>query len=77
MIDGKRFNITKNIKKNEYGNLTVKGAKDVLEELTLQGYGDFLLIIGYDANFAYTCFSGEININEKHKLVAIQEKLGE
>lgn len=75
MITGKRFTIPKNISKNK--RLTVKEAKEVLEELTLQGYGDFLLIIGYDANFAYTCFSGEININEKHKLVAIQEKLGE
>lgn len=74
MIDGKRLNIPENIQKNEYGNLTVQGAKEVLEDLVQQGYGDFSLMIGYDANFAYAAFTDEININEKHKVVAVQEK---
>lgn len=74
MIDGKRFNIPKHIHINKNKKLTVKEAKQVLEELTLQGYGDYDLAIGYDTNFVYTSFTDEININEKHRIIAVQEK---
>jgi len=58
---------------DECGDLTVKSARDVLNELVELGYGDYELLIGYDSNLAYTGFPDDIEINEKWKRVMVKE----
>ena len=58
---------------DKYGDLTVKSARDVLNELVELGYGDYELLIGYDSNLAYTGFTDDIEINEKKKKVMVKE----
>lgn len=73
--ENKKFNIPKNInlKTDRFGDLTVKGARDVLNELVELGYGDYELLIGYDSNLAYTGFTDDIEINEKNKKIMVKE----
>lgn len=61
------------LKYDEDEDLTVKSARDVLNELVKAGYGDYELWIGYDGNLAYTGFSDDIEINEKEKKVMVKE----
>ena len=58
---------------DEFGDLTVKSARDVLNELVKLGYGDYELLIGYDSNLLYTGFTDDIEINEKKKRVMVKE----
>lgn len=75
MTENKRLILPKHmdLKKDEYGELTVESARDVLNELVERGYGDFKLLIGYDSNHAYTGFTDCIDINEKYKRVNVHE----
>lgn len=58
---------------DDVGDLTVKSARDVLNELVELGYGDYELWIGYDSNFAYTGFTDDIEISEKNRTVMVKE----
>ena len=58
---------------DKYGDLTVKSARDVLNELVELGYGDYELLIGYDSNLAYTGFTDDIEISEKSRKVTVKE----
>lgn len=58
---------------DEDEDLTVKSARDVLNELVELGYGNYELWIGYDSNLAYIGFSDNIEINEKKKRVMVKE----
>ena len=61
------------LKKDKYDDLTVEGARDVLDELVKQGYGDFKLLIGYDGNLAYTFFTDNVFVIEKDKKMLVKE----
>lgn len=61
------------LKKNKYGDLTVESARDVLDELVKQGYGDFELLIGYDNNLVYTCFTDKVFVIEKDEKILVKE----
>ena len=76
MTEIKEFNIPKhiNLKTDKYGDLTVEGARDVLNELVKAGYKDYELLIGYDSNLAYTGFTDDIEIDENHKKIYVQEE---
>lgn len=75
MTENKRLILPKHIdlQKDRYGDLTVKSARDVLNELVELGYGDFELLIGYDSNLAYTGFTDDIEINESLKKILVNE----
>ena len=75
MTENKRLVLPKhmNLKKDKYGDLTVKSARDVLNELVELGYGDFELLIGYDSNLVYTGFTDKIEIDELFKTVMVKE----
>lgn len=75
MEKNKRLNFSKlTLNKDRYGDLTVESARDVLNELVEQGYGDFELLIGYDSNYAYTGFTEKVEVNESSKKVLVKEK---
>lgn len=61
------------LNKDRFGDLTVESARDVLNELVEQGYGDFELLIGYDSNLVYTGFTDEVYVDEKDKKVLVEE----
>ena len=61
------------LNKDKFGDLTVESARDVLNELVEQGYGDFELLIGYDSNLVYTGFTDEVYVDEKNKQVLVKE----
>lgn len=67
------FEPNSELDRDKWGDLTVKSARDVLDELVANGYGDFELGIGYDSNFAYTGFTDNIRISERNKEVWIDE----
>lgn len=61
------------LKKDKWGDLTVEGARDVLNELVKLGCGDFGLKIGYDSNVVYTGFTDRIYVDEENKKVLVKE----
>ncbi|WP_458456519.1 hypothetical protein [Methanobrevibacter sp.] len=63
-----------NLQTDRYGQLTVKGARDVLDFLVEKGFGNFELLIGYDSNFVYTGFTNKIEIDGINKQVMVKEK---
>lgn len=71
--DYEYFKPNSELDEDVWGDLTVKGARDVLNELVANGYGDFELLIGYDSNYAYTGFTDKIRISEKYKKVCVDE----
>lgn len=58
---------------DKYGDLTVKGARDVLNELVELGYGDYELLVEYYSPFVYSKFTDDIEIDEKYKRVMVKE----
>lgn len=68
-----QFKPKSELDKDVWGDLTVKGARDVLNELVANGYGDFELLIGYDSNYAYTGFTDKIRVSEMAKKVCVDE----
>jgi len=68
-----QFKPTSELDEDKWGDLTVKSARDVLDELVANGYGDFELLIGYDSNLAYTGFTDNIRISEMAKKVCVDE----
>jgi len=68
-----QFKPNSELDEDKWGDLTVKGARDVLDELVANGYGDFELLIGYDSNLAYTGFTDNIRISEMAKKVCVDE----
>lgn len=70
----KRVDLSKlTLNKDRFGDLTVEGARDVLNELVEQGYGDFELLIGYDSNLVYTGFTDEIYVDEENGKIMVKE----
>lgn len=70
----KRVDFSKlSLKRDKYDDLTVESAKDVLDELVKQGYGDFELLIGYDGNLAYTGFTDKVFVIEKKRKLLVKE----
>ena len=61
------------LKKDIYDDLTVEGARDVLDELVKIGYGDFELLIGYDNNLVYTGFTDKVFVIEKDEKILVKE----
>ena len=76
MTENKILKLPKHIKlnKDKWGDLTVEGARDVLNELVELGYGDFELLVGYDGNLAFTGITDWVEINEKDEEVMVKEK---
>lgn len=74
MTENKRLNFSKlTLNKDKYGCLTVESARDVLNELVKQGYGDFELLIGYDSNLIYTGFTDKIYVDEEEDKIMVRE----
>lgn len=70
----KRLDFSKwSLKKDKYNDLTVEGARDILDELVKLGYGDFELLIGYDSNLAYTGFTDNVFVIEKDGKILVKE----
>ena len=70
----KRLDFSKlSLKKDKYNDLTVESARDVLNELVKQGYGDFKLLIGYDSNLVYTGFTDKIYLDDDNKKILVKE----
>lgn len=71
----KTFPISKELElqKNEFGNLTVEGVRDVLNELIKKGYKDYTLGVRYDGGLATAFCTDDIDIDEKEKEVIINE----
>ena len=67
------FKPNSELDRDKWGDLTVKSARDVLDELVANGYGDFELLIGYDSNLVYTGFTDNIRISERDKTVCVDE----
>lgn len=61
------------LKRDNVDDLTVESARDVLELLVKQGYGNFELLIGYDGNLAYTGFTDEVYVDLEHKKIMVKE----
>ena len=73
----RKFEVNRELDKDKYGDLTVKGARDLLSYLIEAGFGDYPLSIGYDSNHAYTGISDEdieIVENPPSKCVKLNEK---
>ena len=61
------------LKKDKWGDLTVRSARDVLNKLVEQGYGDFELLIGYDGNLVYTGFTDRVYVHFGEKKILVKE----
>lgn len=74
-MTAKRFIISPTIelKEDQWGDLTLESARDVLNELVELGYGDYELLIGYDGNLAYTGFTDGVYVDEKNRKVLVKE----
>lgn len=59
--------------KNIGKGLSVKSARDVLNELVKLGYGNFELKINYNSNLEYTSFTENIYIDEKEKNIDVMQ----
>lgn len=70
----KRVDLSKlTLNKGRFGELTVESARDALNELVKQGYGDFELLIGYDNNLVYTFFTDKVYVDLEFKEVMVKE----
>ena len=70
----KRLDFSKlSLKTDDVGDLTVEGARDVLDILVQMGCGDFELLIGYDDNYVYTGFTDEIYLDDENKKILVKE----